>query len=87
MMEKTVLEWGLALERGEAAQLSALGHKAKSSAASLGATALSSRCHGLELAMRQPAPDLAQAQRLVKEIRELYPLVRERLRAMRETTD
>ena len=87
MMDKTVLELAQALDSRDAAQLADLGHKAKSSAASLGAAALSSRCHGLELAMRQPVPDLAQAQTLVEEIRELYPLVRERLRAMRETTD
>jgi len=87
MMDKTVLELAQALESGNAAQLAALGHKAKSSAASLGAAALSSRCHALEVAMKQPAPDLAQAHRLVIEIQELYALVRVRLQALSDSTD
>ncbi len=82
MMDKTLAELAQALEAGDAARLAALGHKAKSSAASLGAGGLSRRCHALEVAMKQPTPDLAQAGQLVGEITHLYPLVRERLRAL-----
>ena len=80
MMDKTLAELAQALEAGDAARLAGLGHKAKSSAASLGAAGLSRRCHALEAAMKQPTPDLAQARQLVAEITQLYPLVRERLR-------
>lgn len=82
MMDKTLAELAQALEAGDAARLAGLGHKAKSSAASLGAAGLSRRCQALESAMKQTPPNLAQAGQLVAEITELYPLVRDRLRAL-----
>ena len=82
MMDKTVGELEQALATGHTAQLAALGHKAKSSAASLGAAGMARRCHELELCMKLATPDLAQAERLVAEIRALHPQVLERLRAL-----
>jgi two-component system, sensor histidine kinase and response regulator len=82
MMDKTLAELTQALAAGHTAQLAALGHKAKSSAASLGAMGLSQRCHELEVCMKQPTPDLAQAQRIVAEIQGLHPRVLARLRAL-----
>jgi hypothetical protein len=82
MMDKTLTELTQALAASDTAQLAALGHKAKSSAASLGAMGLSRRCHDLEVCMKQPTPDLAQARLLVAEIQTLHPQVLQRMRAL-----
>ena len=68
-MERTMNELDAALLAGDRARLSALGHKAKSSAAAVGAMGLSGLCHGLESSMKDPSASLDQAHRLVADIR------------------
>jgi CheY-like chemotaxis protein len=80
MMDKTLVELQQALSAGDATRLGQLGHKAKSSAASLGAQALAGRCHALETAMRAATPDLSEAARLVQDIQQLSPRVVQALR-------
>ena len=81
MMDKTVLELQHALAAGDTQRLGQLGHKAKSSAAALGAQGLSRHCHALETAMRAAEPDLTLAAELVQDIQRLSPLVVQALRA------
>jgi HPt (histidine-containing phosphotransfer) domain-containing protein len=80
MMDKTLVELQQALSAGDATRLGQLGHKAKSSAASLGAQALAGRCHALETAMEAATPDLNAAAHLVQEIQQLSPRVVQALR-------
>ena len=80
MMDKTLVELQQALSAGDATRLGQLGHKAKSSAASLGAQALAGRCHALETAMRAATPDVSEAARLVQDIQQLSPRVVQALR-------
>jgi HPt (histidine-containing phosphotransfer) domain-containing protein len=68
-MERTMNELDAALLAGDRAKLSALGHKAKSSAAAVGAMSLSGLCHRLESSMKDPTAGLDQAHHLVTEIR------------------
>jgi len=68
-MERTMNELNAALLAGDRAKLSALGHKAKSSAAAVGAMGLSGLCHRLESSMKDPTAGLDQAHHLVTEIR------------------
>ena len=81
MMDKTVVELQQALAARNAQRLGQLGHKAKSSAAALGAQALSQHCHALESAMQSEQPDFTLAAELVQEIGRLSPLVVQALRA------
>ena len=81
MMDKTVVELQQALAARNAQRLGQLGHKAKSSAAALGAQALSQHCHALESAMQSQQPDFTLAAELVQEIERLSPLVAQALRA------
>ncbi|MEI8264738.1 MAG: response regulator [Betaproteobacteria bacterium] len=83
MMSKTVVELQQALAAHDAQRLGRMGHKAKSSAAALGAQGLSEHCHALETAMRSPEPDFKLAAELVREIERLCPLV---VRALRSQT-
>jgi HPt (histidine-containing phosphotransfer) domain-containing protein len=80
MMDKTLAELQQALLAGNATRLAQLGHKAKSSAASLGAHGLAGRCHALETAMEAATPDLNAAAHLVQEIQQLSPRVVQALR-------
>ena len=80
MMDKTLAELQQALLAGNATRLAQLGHKAKSSAASLGAHGLAGRCHALETAMEGATPDLNAAAHLVQEIQQLSPRVVQALR-------
>ena len=68
-MERTMGELDAALLAGDRAKLSALGHKAKSSAAAVGAMGLSALCHRLESSMKDAAVGLDEAHRLVTAIR------------------
>jgi HPt (histidine-containing phosphotransfer) domain-containing protein len=68
-MERTMNELNASLLAGDRAKLSALGHKAKSSAAAVGAMGLSGLCHRLESSMKDPTAGLDQAHHLVTEIR------------------
>ncbi|MEI6028537.1 MAG: response regulator [Betaproteobacteria bacterium] len=81
MMDKTLVELQQALAAGDAARLGQIGHKAKSSAAALGAQGLSQHCHALEGAMRSAEPDLTLAAELVQEIQRVSPLVVQALQA------
>ena len=80
MMDKTAVELQQALAARDAQRLGQLGHKAKSSAAALGAQGLSQHCHTLEKAMHSPEPDFALAAELVQEIQRLSPLVAQAVR-------
>ena len=80
MMDKTAVELQQALAARDAQRLGQLGHKAKSSAAALGAQGLSQHCHSLEKAMHSPEPDFALAAELVQEIQRLSPLVAQAVR-------
>ena len=86
MMDKTVLELQHALAAGDTQRLGQLGHKAKSSAAALGAQGLSRHCHALETTMRAAEPDLTLAAELVQDIQRLSPLVVQALRAQMVAT-
>ena len=68
-MERTMGELDAALLAGDRAKLSALGHKAKSSAAAVGAMRLSDLCHRLESSMKDAAVGLDEAHGLVTAIR------------------
>jgi len=68
-MERTMSELDAALLARDRAKLSALGHKAKSSAAAVGAMRLSGLCHRLESSMKDPTAGLDQAHHLVTDIR------------------
>lgn len=80
MMDNTLAELRQALTAGDATRLGQLGHKAKSSAASLGAHGLAGRCLALETAMRAASPDLGAAATMVQEIQQLSPRVVQALR-------
>ena len=77
-MDRTMNELDAALLTGDRAKLSALGHKAKSSAGAVGAMGLSSLCHQLELSMKDPAQGLDQARRLVTDIRSVMGPITEK---------
>jgi CheY-like chemotaxis protein len=81
MMDKTAVELQQALAARDAQRLAQLGHKARSSAAALGAQGLSQHCDALEKAMHSPEPDFALAAELVQEIQRLSPLVAQAVRA------
>jgi PAS domain S-box-containing protein len=83
MMDKTVVELRQALAARDTVRLGQLGHKAKSSAAALGAQGLSRHCHALETAMRAAEPDMTLAAELVQEIQRLSPLVVQALKALK----
>ena len=68
-MDRTLTEFDAALVAGDRGKLSALGHKAKSSAGAVGAKSMSKLCHDLELGMKDPAFGLEQARQIVAEIR------------------
>lgn len=74
-MERTVTEMQAALAAGDRKQLSALGHKAKSSAASVGAKGLSQLCQELEKSMKEEAAGLEAARALVDRIAAASPAV------------
>ena len=69
-MDRTMKELEVALLAGDRTKLSALGHKAKSSAGAVGAMRLSSLCHQLEASMKDPAVGLNHAHQLVSQIRD-----------------
>ena len=68
-MDRTLTEFDAALVAGDRGKLSALGHKAKSSAGAVGAKSMSKLCHDLEVGMKDPAVGLEQARQIVAEIR------------------
>jgi PAS domain S-box-containing protein len=68
LMDRSLHEMDTALSQGQAATLAALGHKLKSSAASVGAPGLSRLCQSLEEAMKAPAASVEGARPLVERI-------------------
>jgi HPt (histidine-containing phosphotransfer) domain-containing protein len=74
-MERTLGELDAAVAAGDRSALSALGHKSKSSAGSVGARGLSKLCHRLETSMKQPDADIAEARELVDQMRALMGLI------------
>jgi len=78
-MVKTLLELDAAVAAGDRATLSGLGHKAKSSAGSVGARGLSVLCQQLETSMKNPDGDLAAARSLVDQMRALMVRISARL--------
>jgi HPt (histidine-containing phosphotransfer) domain-containing protein len=74
-MERTLGELDAAVAAGDRGALSALGHKSKSSAGSVGARGLSKLCHRLETSMKQPDADIAEARELVDQMRALMGLI------------
>jgi len=74
-MERTLGELDAAVLAGDRAALSALGHKSKSSAGAVGARGLSQLCQRLEVSMKQPDADMAEARALVDEMRALMGLI------------
>jgi hypothetical protein len=74
-MDRTLVELDTAVAAGDRSALSALGHKSKSSAGSVGAQGLSKLCHRLETSMKQPDADLSEARALVDEMRALMGLI------------
>jgi signal transduction histidine kinase/FixJ family two-component response regulator len=74
-MDRTLVELDAAVAAGDRSALSALGHKSKSSAGSVGAQGLSKLCHRLETSMKQPEADLSEARALVDEMRALMGLI------------
>jgi HPt (histidine-containing phosphotransfer) domain-containing protein len=68
LMDRSLGEMDTALSQGQAATLAALGHKLKSSAASVGAPGLSRLCQSLEEAMKAPAASVEGARPLVERI-------------------
>ena len=78
-MDRTLDELDAAVAAGDRATLAALGHKAKSSAGSVGAHGLSRLCLQLEQSMKSPEGDVAQARQLVDDIRRLMALIAAKL--------
>ena len=78
-MDRTMNELEAALLAGDRARLSALGHKAKSSAGAVGAMSLSGLCHQLETSMKDSAMGLDQAHHLVSQIRAQMGPISEKL--------
>ena len=68
-MDRTMTEFDAALLAGDRGKLSALGHKAKSSAGAVGAKSMSKLCHDLETGMKDPSVGLEQARQIIEEIR------------------
>ena len=68
-MDRTMTELDAAVLAGDRAKLSALGHKAKSSAGAVGAKSMSRLCNDLEIGMKDPSVRLEQARQIVAEIR------------------
>ncbi len=80
-MERTLGELDAAAAAGDRAALSALGHKAKSSAGSVGAHGLSALCKQLEASMKVPDGDVGEARLLIEQIRSLMALIAAKLGA------
>jgi HPt (histidine-containing phosphotransfer) domain-containing protein len=80
-MDRTLDELDAAVTAGDRAALAALGHKAKSSAGSVGANGLAALCLRLEKSMKAPGGDVAEAGQLVAEIRRLMALIAAKLGA------
>ncbi len=80
-MDRTLDELDAAVTAGDRAALAALGHKAKSSAGSVGANGLAALCLRLEKSMKAPGGDVAEAGQLVAEIRRLMALIAAQLGA------
>jgi HPt (histidine-containing phosphotransfer) domain-containing protein len=78
-MDRTMAELDAALLAGDRGRLSALGHKAKSSAGAVGANRLSDLCQQLELSMKLPSTGLDQARHLVSQIRAQMGPIAEKL--------
>ena len=78
----TLGELDAAAARGDRKALSALGHKAKSSAGAMGAHALAALCQSLESAMKDETAPLDQGAALVRQIREAMGPVGEALRGL-----
>jgi CheY-like chemotaxis protein len=68
-MDAALRDLDQAAAQGDRQALAALGHKAKSSAASMGAVTLAALCASLEASMKDDTRPLADAQALVAEIR------------------
>ena len=81
-MSRTMPDMNRALAAGDGQALRALGHKLKSSSASLGAMALAQACRDLESHMAEEPPDMAAARRLVERIAALVPQVESALAAL-----
>ena len=82
LMDRSLDEMGAALSERQTAPLAALGHKLKSSAASVGAPGLSHLCHRLEQAMKVPGASVDEARGLVERIAVATPSIRSRLKAL-----
>jgi len=81
-MDTTLGELDAAAARGDRKALSALGHKAKSSAGAMGAHALAALCQSLESAMKDETAPADQGVALVRQIREAMGPVGEALRGL-----
>ena len=80
-MVRTLDELDAAAAAGDRAALSSLGHKAKSSAGSVGAQGLSVLCQRLETSMKAPDGDVGEARLLIEQIRALMVLIAAKLGA------
>jgi CheY-like chemotaxis protein/HPt (histidine-containing phosphotransfer) domain-containing protein len=81
-MARTVAELEAALATGDRAALAALGHKAKSSAGTVGAHGLCRLCLELETSMGEEAADIDDARPIVAAIRALKDPIAEQLSAL-----
>ncbi|MGA1315875.1 MAG: response regulator [Rubrivivax sp.] len=79
LMDRSLPEMQAALSAGQAEELSRLGHKLKSSAASVGALGLSRLCHALEQAMKVPQASMDEARVLIARIDAVLPEVKRQL--------
>jgi signal transduction histidine kinase/response regulator of citrate/malate metabolism/HPt (histidine-containing phosphotransfer) domain-containing protein len=79
-MAQTLAELDEALGRGDLAAIGALGHRAKSAAAAVGAVGMSRLCRALEL--QREHGNLDEAQALVDRIRELQVRIDARIDAL-----
>ena len=82
LMERSLGELQVALAARQASDLAALGHKLKSSAATVGAPGLSRLCSELEQAMNAPEPSYTQAGALIDRLAAALPAVRRGFEAM-----
>jgi HPt (histidine-containing phosphotransfer) domain-containing protein len=87
LMGSTLPQLEQAVAAGDAEALRQLGHKLKSSSASLGAPALAQACRQLEAATARGAADLPRAAALVDRIVELAPQVEAALERLTQAAD
>ena len=87
LMGSTLPQLRQAVAAGDAEALRQLGHKLKSSSASLGAPALAQACRQLEAAAARDAADLPRAAALVERIEQLAPQVEAALERLTQAAD